>query len=154
MKKNAVFLDRDGVLNKLVKRDGLLTSPRNLNELVLINNLNKIKSYSFNKSYELVVITNQPDISRKFIKTNDLILIHNYIGEITGIKHFYFCPHEAKSFCSCRKPQPGLISQAAQELNLDLQKSFIVGDQKSDMLAGKKLGLIGIFVTNNNYETD
>ncbi|MCL4415186.1 MAG: HAD family hydrolase [Actinobacteria bacterium] len=115
--------------------------------------------------YLAVVVTNQPVIARNLIDFNGLRQIHNKMEWLLGkqgcyLNATYFCPHhpdsgypeERKEFkldCDCRKPKPGMILRAAGELNIDLEKSFIIGDRESDVIAGKNAGITTVLVKIN-----
>lgn len=153
MKKNiAVFLDRDGTINEEV---GYLDSLDKLKiipaayEAIKLLNTNEIKA---------VVISNQAGVARGFFTEEFVDVLNNTIQSDLNIKgaiidKFYYCPHhptEGKGIylqdCNCRKPAPGMLLQAAQELNLDLAHSYFVGDRFIDMETAKKVGAKGILV--------
>lgn len=156
-KQKAIFLDRDGTLNKYV---GFLT---NIDELTLIDGVAKAISKINSSEYLAIVITNQPVIARGEITFSQLHEIHNKLETLLGkegayLDDIYFCPHhpncgfdgEIKEFkidCNCRKPKPGLILKAAQDYNIDLTQSWMIGDSLVDVEcginAGCKTGLIG-----------
>lgn len=153
MKKNiAVFLDRDGTINEEV---GYLDSLDKLKiipaayEAIKLLNTSEIKA---------VVISNQAGVARGFFTEEFVVVLNNAIQSDLNIKgaiidKFYYCPHhptEGKGIylrdCNCRKPAPGMLLQAAQELNLDLARSYFVGDRFIDMETAKKVGAKGILV--------
>jgi D,D-heptose 1,7-bisphosphate phosphatase len=155
-KKIAVFLDRDGVINKEVS---YISLPEDL-ELIegAANAIRRI-----NKAGLLaVVVTNQPVIARGECTIDGLRIIHNKLETILGrkgayIDAIYYCPHhpdnghtgEVKSLklkCECRKPSPGMLFQASKELNIDLEKSWMIGDTTSDILSGHSAGVNTILV--------
>ncbi len=147
-KQKAIFLDRDGTINKYI---GFLTDAAQF-ELIegasdAIKKINK-------SGYLAIVITNQPVIARGDCSWDDLKLIHNKMETELGkdgafIDGIYICPHhpdkgfegerpEYKFVCNCRKPMPGMILQAAKDFNIDLSKSYMIGDSENDILAGKE----------------
>ena len=149
-KQKAVFLDRDGTINKYV---GFLTNPEQF-ELIpgVAEAIKKI-----NKSgYLAIVVTNQPVIARGDCAWEDLKLIHNKMETELGkegafLDAIYICPHhkdkgfegerlEYKFDCDCRKPKPGLLLQAARDYNVDLKQSIMIGDSESDVLVGISAG--------------
>ena len=148
-RKKAVFLDRDGVINKTCFRGGEISSPRNISELILTENiritLDKLRVLNF----ELVVITNQPDISRGLMSQEDLHLIHEKIRVETGLNNIYVCPHDNQDRCECRKPKTGMIEQAISDLDLDTYGSYLIGDRVSDVQAGITMNLRSILLTTN-----
>lgn len=147
----ALFLDRDGVIN------------------VEKNYLYKIKDFEFNKgifelckyfqklNYKIFIITNQSGIARGLYSLDDLKRLHDWM-----LSHFfknkiiidkiYFCPHhpEFDCNCECRKPSPGLIFKARDEFNLNLAESVLIGDRKTDIIAGKNAGVGNTFLIKKN----
>lgn len=148
--QKAVFLDRDGTLNRLV---GFLRTPDQLELLPGVTEAVKAINAS---GYLAVLITNQPVIARGEVTFQGLQTIHNKLETLLGaegafLDAIYFCPHhphkgyegeipELKIECSCRKPKPGMLLQAAKDLNIDLQASWMVGDGEYDILAGTAAG--------------
>lgn len=159
-KQKAVFLDRDGTINKYV---GFL---RNIDDFELINGVaNAIKKIN-DSGYLAIVITNQPVIARGEVTVEQLNEIHNKMETLLGLEGayldgIYYCPHhpdkgfegeipELKIDCDCRKPKPGLLLQAAKDFNIDLSQSWMVGDSESDILAGKAAGCKTILIAEND----
>lgn len=156
-KQKAIFLDRDGTINKYV---GFL---RNINEFELIDGVAEAIKAINNSGYLAIVVTNQPVIARGEVTLEELLEIHNKMETLLGLEgayldSIYFCPHhphkgydgevrELKIDCDCRKPKPGMLLKAAKEFNIDLSQSWMVGDSEDDVLAGRaagcKTGLIG-----------
>lgn len=155
-KRKAVFLDRDGVINKEVDQ---------------LSKIKDFKMYSFaaeaikkinNSEYLAIIATNQPMIAKGFISESDLDEMHKKLETELGrggakIDAIYICPHhpergfagerpELKIKCDCRKPELGLFFRAQKEFNLNLAKSYIIGDKTSDILAGKRTGCKTILV--------
>lgn len=159
-KQRAVFLDRDGTINKYV---GLVTHP---DQLELINGAaDAIKA--INKSgFLAIVVTNQPVIARGDCTWNQLQEIHNKLETLLGqqgayIDAIYICPHhpdkgfdgerpEYKLACNCRKPKPGLLLQAADHFNIDLAQSYMIGDNERDYGAGTAAGVKKTFLIQTN----
>lgn len=146
-KQKAIFLDRDGTINKYV---GFLRKEEDFELLPGVAEAIK----KINKSgYLAVVVTNQPVIARGEVTFEGLEIIHNKMETLLGkegayLDAIYFCPHhphsgyegevkELKIDCDCRKPKPGMILKAAKDFNIDLGESFMVGDGENDILAGK-----------------
>ena len=147
----AVFLDRDGVLNLAYTVNGKPFPPSNLEELILIDGvIDSVKKLK-NSGLKVIVITNQPDIRNGKTTFNLVNKIHNEISKLAGLEHFYVCHHAEEDQCECRKPKPGLLTQAARELNLNLTKSFLVGDRWRDIHAGQAVGCKNYFI-NYNYD--
>lgn len=146
----AVFLDRDGVVNKEVN---LLCKPE---QLELVEGAAEAIRYINRKSYLAIVVTNQPIIARNLCSIEDLEYIHAKLETMLGkecayLNAIYYCPHhpnsgypeerkEYKIKCECRKPAPGMLLQAAREWNIDMDNSFMIGDRESDIKAGEAAG--------------
>ncbi len=155
IKKNkAIFLDRDGVLNK--NRDDYVKS---IKELEIFSNIGEEILKLKMKGFLIIVITNQSVINRKIITIKELEEIHSTIQKFlmkskTSIDKFYFCPHRPDENCDCRKPKPGLILQAINEFSIDASKSWMVGDSKTDIQAGEKAGCKTILLKKNDSFTN
>ena len=155
IKKNkAIFLDRDGVINK--NRDDYVKSTK---ELEIFSNIGKEILKLKMKGFFIIVITNQSVINRKIITIRELEEIHSTIQKFlikskTSIDKFYFCPHRPDENCDCRKPKPGLILQAINEFSIDASKSWMVGDSKTDIQAGEKAGCKTILLKKNDSFTN
>jgi len=136
--KKAVFLDRDGVINKKPARGEYV---KNWKEFEFLSGAIKALKILCQKGFEIYIITNQAGIGRGFMSEQDLKIIHQELEKelekqdvkISGI---YYCPHEMRENCGCRKPKPGLFFQAAKEHNLDLKKVIFIGDDWRDSGAG------------------
>jgi histidinol-phosphate phosphatase family protein len=155
IKKNkAIFLDRDGVINK--NRDDYVKSTK---ELEIFSNIGKEILKLKMKGFLIIVITNQSVINREIITIRELEEIHSTIQKFlmkskTSIDKFYFCPHRPDENCDCRKPKPGLILQAINEFSIDISKSWMVGDSKTDIQAGEKAGCKTILLKKNDSFTN
>ena len=99
-----------------------------------------------------VVVTNQPDIARGYLTIEMVSLMHSEISRATGLQNFYSCFHDDKDNCECRKPNIGLMRKAARDLDLDISKSFMVGDRWKDIEAGQRAGCKCFFIDNNYSE--
>lgn len=149
----AVFLDRDGVINKSYLVEEVPKPPRDVSEVeILPGVVEAIKKLQIS-GYELIIVTNQPDVARGQLTKNAVELIHNHLRNVTGIMHIYTCFHDNQDFCPCRKPKPGLITQAAQDLQITLKSSFMVGDRWSDIEAGYTAGC-KCFLIDYQYENN
>ena len=146
----AIFLDRDGVIN--IERKDYVKS---IKEFVLIDGIfEAIKSIN-DKGYLVIIITNQSVINRKIINEKDLEKIHSHLlkqakRQNVKIDGIYFCPHRPDENCECRKPKPGMILKAAQEFQIDLKKSVMIGDSDTDMKAAQQAGCDGILVKDSD----
>ena len=149
-KQKAIFLDRDGTINKYV---GFL---RNIDQFELLPGVAEAVKRINASGYLAIVVTNQPVIARGEVTFGQLQEIHNKMETLLGqegayLDGIYFCPHhpdkgfegevpELKIDCDCRKPKPGLLLRAAQDFNIDLTRSWMVGDGKNDIQAGQNAG--------------
>jgi D-glycero-D-manno-heptose 1,7-bisphosphate phosphatase len=138
--RRAVFLDRDGVINKAVVRNGLPYPPSNLVHLQLADGVHEALDALRRAGYLNVVVTNQPDVARGKTPRGVVEEIHRYLQSELAIDAIYTCWHDDSAKCDCRKPAPGLLLQAAKELQIDLKSSFMVGDRWRDIAAGRSAG--------------
>lgn len=163
-KQKAILLDRDGTIN--VYRGFL----RKIEDFELIPGITEAIKKINASDYLVIVVTNQPVIARGEVTWNELDEIHNKMETNLGIKGayidgLYFCPHhphkgykgeilELKIDCSCRKPNPGMLLRAAEDYNIDLENSYMIGDSESDILAGKVTGCKTVLVGNEDFGQD
>ena len=153
MKKNiAVFLDRDGTINEEV---GYLDS---LDKFKIIPCAYEAIRLINESGMKAVVISNQAGVARGLFTEDFVKITHEHLlaalrQKKAHIDNFYYCPHHLtegikiyRQNCNCRKPAPGMLLQAAQDLNIDLTKSYLVGDRFRDMEAAKKVGVKGVLV--------
>ena len=143
--RKAIFLDRDGVVNHSVVKNGKPYPPRTLSELKIIEGSAEAIRI-LNKSYLVFIITNQPDISRGTLTNANLNLIHSYLLKTLEINEIFTCTHDDHDKCFCRKPKPGMIVSAAKKYNIDLKKSYVVGDRWKDIEAGINAGCKTVFI--------
>lgn len=160
-KQKAVFLDRDGTINKYV---GFL---RNIDDLELIEGVAEAIKLINQSGYLAIVVTNQPVIARGEVTWEELNDIHKKMATLLGkegayVDGIYICPHhpdkgfegerqEYKIDCDCRKPKPGLLLQAAKDFNIDLSESYMIGDSHRDVEAGENAGVKkSILIKENN----
>lgn len=144
--KPAVFIDRDGVVNQVVFRNGQPASPRTLEEFIWVEGIQEAVIRLKAASLYVFVITNQPDIARS--KLNPIVLeqISNTIRQSLLIDDILVCPHDDSDNCACRKPRPGMLISLAAQSQIDLPSSFVIGDSWKDMAAGKSAGCQTILI--------
>ena len=147
MKRKALFLDRDGVINVDY---GYVHTPQ---ECVFVDGIFDLVRLANAADYQVVVVTNQAGIGRGYFSEAQFLAFMDWMRETftaqgARIDRVYFCPHHAeagvgtyKQTCSCRKPQPGMLIAAQRELGLDMASSIIVGDKLSDLEAGARAGV-------------
>ena len=144
--KKAVFLDRDGVINKAFIKNGLPESPNSLSELEILPRVKESILRLKKLNFICLVVTNQPDVQRGKIKKNTIIKMNNFLKKKIELDDIFVCYHDDQDNCNYRKPKPGLLLQARKKWNVDFKKSFIVGDRWRDIQAGKKVGCKTIFL--------
>lgn len=147
MKKNkAFFFDRDGILNKSIIKNNKPYSPTTPDHLKLNKELVKFIKNLKKKNFIIIVITNQPEISRGKLSKFTSSIINNLIMRYFSIDAIYVCSHDDKDKCRCRKPKNGMLLQAEKDWNIDLKQSYFVGDRWKDIKAGSSLDCKTIFI--------
>jgi len=144
--KRAVFLDRDGVINRAMVREGKPFPPATLAELEILPGVLQALKELHNANYLLIVVTNQPDVARGTAKKADVEEMNAHLSSQLPIDAFKTCYHDTGDGCLCRKPLPGALLAAAKEYNIDLSKSFMVGDRWRDTEAGANAGCKTFFI--------
>jgi D-glycero-D-manno-heptose 1,7-bisphosphate phosphatase len=136
----AIFLDRDGVLNAVVWRDGKAASPRSVEELLIEPDAHAALTALKAAGYLLLVVTNQPDIGRGLMTGAVLDALHARLSLALPLDAIAACRHDNADDCHCRKPKPGLILDLAVRFGVDLGRSWLVGDQDRDIQCGQAAG--------------
>lgn len=152
MMRPAVFLDRDGVINRACIRGGTPHPPSSLRTFEILPRVPEALSALRARGYPLVVVTNQPDVARGTSSREMVDTIHERLRSALDLDAIFSCFHDNADACDCRKPKPGLLLRAAHDLGLDLPSSFMVGDRWRDMEAGKRAGCRTLFVDCNYSE--
>jgi D-glycero-D-manno-heptose 1,7-bisphosphate phosphatase len=142
----AVFLDRDGVLNEVEVRDGTPHPPVGVEHLSLLPGVVEACYRLRELGFALVVVTNQPDIARGKQTRDEVDRMHDVLRAWLPLDEIVVCAHDDADNCPCRKPRPGMMLDAAARMDLDLASSFCVGDRWRDVEAGKRAGVMTIFV--------
>jgi D-glycero-D-manno-heptose 1,7-bisphosphate phosphatase len=142
----AVFLDRDGVLNAAVVRDGRPYPPSSAAVMEIVPAAPACLRKLREAGYLLIVVTNQPDLARGKQTREAMEEIHAALRAAMPIDAIFVCPHDGAEACACRKPKPGLLLQAAAEWNVTLAESFMVGDRWRDVDAGAQAGCRTVFI--------
>jgi D-glycero-D-manno-heptose 1,7-bisphosphate phosphatase len=137
---SAVFLDRDGVLNRTIVREGVTHPPAALDEFELLPGVAEAMRLLADAGFKLVVVTNQPDVARGSQKRETVEEINDLIRRTLPVLDVLACYHDNADNCMCRKPKPGLLLEAARRFGLDLTRSYLVGDRWSDVVAGQTAG--------------
>jgi D-glycero-D-manno-heptose 1,7-bisphosphate phosphatase len=142
----AVFLDRDGVINANLERDGKPVAPTSLAEFRILPGVEEAVRRLKQAGFYLVIVTNQPDVANGITAKTTVAAMHADIRRRMPIDDIRICYHVDADGCSCRKPKPGMILAAAAEHGIELAASYIVGDRWRDVEAGRAAGCLTIFV--------
>lgn len=152
MRQKAIFLDRDGVLNKAVIKNNLPYPPSSIAELVIVDDaqeaLKQLKTFNF----LLIGATNQPDVARGKTSVHCVEEINQQLIKTLSLDEIRVCYHDDADQCKCRKPLPGLIMSAAKDYNIDLSLSYMIGDRWRDIEAGSRAGCKTIWLRNDYKE--
>jgi D-glycero-D-manno-heptose 1,7-bisphosphate phosphatase len=142
----AVFLDRDGVLNKADVRNGKPYSPDTIDEMIIVADAAQALERLHRHGFRLIVATNQPDIARGRLTRAQVDAMNSYLRSKLPLDGIEMCTHDDADQCDCRKPKPGLLLHAAEREGIDLSQSFMVGDRYRDIEAGHSAGCRTILV--------
>jgi D-glycero-D-manno-heptose 1,7-bisphosphate phosphatase len=152
MSRPAVFLDRDGVINRAAIRDGVPRPPASLEDLEILPGVAQALSALRAGGYVLVVVTNQPDVARGTTTPESVQRIHDSLQHELPLDAILACFHDDDDECDCRKPRPGLLLRAARDLDLNLAASFMIGDRWRDIEAGERAGCRTFYVEGGYTE--
>ena len=152
VKKNkAIFLDRDGVLNKVLIKNKKGYAPLNIKEFKLYKGVESYCKIIKKLNYIIIIITNQPDIARKKITNNQMQKMHIYLKKKINYDDIYICTSLSKKNYY-RKPNPGMLKKAIKNHDIDIKSSFFIGDRKLDIDCAKKVKCKSIFIDRNYKE--
>ena len=151
MSHKVVFLDRDGVINALVERDGKMVSPRQYQDFRILKGVGEAIQTLRQQSYELVVVTNQPDISRSLMLQTELDQMTKAVLAL-GVHQVLICPHSDEDACLCRKPKPGLLTRYLDSRDSKPTEIWMIGDREIDMIAGAAAGATTILISSSRNE--
>jgi len=150
LKNKAVFLDRDGVIN--IDKGYVFK----INDFDFVDKIFKVLNY-FKDDYLLFIITNQSGVARGYYSEKDIKILHQWLTNNLAkkgisIQEIFYCPHHPKfDFeCNCRKPKPGMIINAKNKYNLDLNNSILIGDKSTDIESGKNAGILNLIKVEKN----
>jgi D-glycero-D-manno-heptose 1,7-bisphosphate phosphatase len=146
MPQRVVFLDRDGVLNKAFPEGGTTRPPMSVAELQLLPGVREALARLRDAGFDLVVVTNQPDVARGKQTRAAVEEINAKLSAELPILDVFACYHDGPDKCSCRKPKPGLLLAAAEKWNLDLPGAFLIGDRWSDIVAAHAAGCRAVLI--------
>lgn len=153
MKNKAIFLDRDGVVNKTKIIKGKPYAPRNLNDFHIYKYVYKSIKILKDEGFLIFIITNQPDVGNNLVDIKIVEQMNNVILNALDIDDIFVCYHSQSANCKCRKPKPYFLFLASQEYGVDLKKSYIIGDRYSDIKTGYNAGCKSVFIDRNYKET-
>ena len=153
MPVKTVFLDRDGVINKEV---GYL---HKIQDFEFIDGVFEACLYFKSLNYQIIVVTNQSGIGRGYYNEDDFHIINNWMLEQFKNKRIeildvFFCPHDPESNCDCRKPKPGMLNQANEKHNIDMEKSWMIGDKEADVAAANSAGIKNTILVKSGHTID
>jgi D-glycero-D-manno-heptose 1,7-bisphosphate phosphatase len=150
--REAIFLDRDGVLNEPIIRDYRPYPPASLQELRIYSEAGPALSLLKEAGFLLLVVTNQPDVARG-AQTREMVnAINSAIGAVVPVDEFFVCWHDDSEGCDCRKPKPGLVLKSAAKYGIDLSRSFLIGDRWRDVDAGAAAGCRTVMIDRGYRE--
>jgi len=149
-KNKAIFLDRDGVLNRAIIKNGKPYPPATLDELEIIEDVPEALAILKDLGFMLIGATNQPDVARGKTTKEFVETVNAFLLKELPLHDIKVCYHDDIDCCNCRKPLPGLLLQAANEHNIDLTKSIMIGDRWKDIDAGKNAGCQTVWI-NRDY---
>jgi D-glycero-D-manno-heptose 1,7-bisphosphate phosphatase len=149
----AVFLDRDGVVNRAEVRDGVPHPPVRLRDFELLPGVAEAVRRLRDASFAIVIVTNQPDVARGRQQRTVVEAMNKVVQEALVLDAIVVCYHDNSDASACRKPAPGMLLTAAEELKIDLATSFMVGDRWRDIEAGRRAGCRTVFLDRGYDET-
>jgi D-glycero-D-manno-heptose 1,7-bisphosphate phosphatase len=144
--KRAVFLDRDGVINRAIVCNGLPYPPANATAMEVLPEVPEALAALKARGFALLVVTNQPDVARGITPRAVVDEMHRVLAATLPIDHFYACFHDTSDGCACRKPLPGMLLDAARDFGIDLLRSYMIGDRWRDCDAGRAAGCKTVFI--------
>jgi len=147
----AIFLDRDGVINRAIIKDHKPYAPRSMSRFKIYKDVELFNK--FKKDYYLIIITNQPDVKNRKIRKGLIKKFHKKISNSLKIDKIYACYHDDEDKCSCRKPGIKFFLDAKKKFKLSLERSYFIGDRWKDMKAGNKAKCVNIFLDRNYKES-
>lgn len=155
--KQAIFLDRDGVINKVLLNNGKPFSPRKFEEFEMLPGVENALDSFKNMGFMNIIVTNQPDIALGLMEIQELNKMLALMRETLPVDDIMVCPHADSDYCLCRKPKEGMLIEASEKWGIDLKSAFMVGDTWKDMAAGKNAGCKTILIDmpyNQAVESD
>jgi len=152
MARRAVFLDRDGVVNESIVRNGKPFPPTSVRETIPVERARESLERLKARNFLLIIVTNQPDVRRGTVRREEIEEIHGFLGRQLPLDDFFVCYHDDCDNCDCRKPNPGLLLKAARKYEVELQTSYLVGDRWRDIDAGTAAGCRTVLIDRGYNE--
>ena len=149
-----IFLDRDGVINRLIFRDGKPGGPRHVSEFEFEPGIEEAIRRLRAAGFKLFVVSNQPDVARGLLDTQQLRMMTDKIVAKLKVDAVRICPHDDDDHCSCRKPKPGMLVDLAREYGFTLAESCLIGDSRKDTLAALAAGCESILLDRPYNQDD
>ena len=144
-KYSNLFLDRDGIINEVVLRGQLISSPRMVEEFKFRNDFLQF-AHLLEAKYRCFVVTNQPDIARGLLSLGDLEKMHSIILSRLAIEEIVICPHDDRDNCQCRKPKAGMINDIVKRYALEKSESLMIGDSEKDVASASNAGIDCVYL--------
>ena len=151
--RKAIFIDRDGVINKIFIKNNLPFSPPSFDLLEILPGVKESILRLKKLNFVCLLITNQPDVSRGKIEKKTIIKMNNYLKDEIKLDDIFVCYHDDHDKCKCRKPKPGLLLDASKKWDINLKKRYMIGDRWRDIGAGISVGCKTIFIDYDYKET-
>jgi D-glycero-D-manno-heptose 1,7-bisphosphate phosphatase len=139
-------MDRDGVINCTLVRDGVPHPPDNVGQVQILPGVREAMELLAAAGLPRIVVTNQPDVARGSQTIQAVEAINHFLADNLPISAFYVCYHDTGDGCDCRKPLPGMLQRAAREHGIDLPRSYMVGDRWADVEAGRAAGCRSLLI--------
>jgi len=146
LRRKAVFLDRDGVINRSLVKDGNPYPPSSVEEVKILPGVARAIKKLKDAGFMIICVTNQPDVARKKQSRQVVEAIHKFLLKLLRLDEIMVCYHDDNDKCQCRKPLPGMLLDAAKKFSIDLKESFIVGDRWRDVEAGRRAGCTTVLI--------
>jgi D-glycero-D-manno-heptose 1,7-bisphosphate phosphatase len=152
MRKPVALFDRDGVLNDLIFRDGAWYSPLVAGDFHIAEGAVKVVQNLKALGFVCVVVTNQPEVQRGRLHDSELALMNAELETTAGVDMILVCPHDKLARCRCRKPNLGLFHSLETLLDIDLSRSFMVGDRVTDLIFAQNAGVVPVLLRSRQTE--
>ncbi len=144
--RRAVFLDRDGVLNRAIEKEGRPYPPTSLSALAFLSDARDSVTRLRHAGFITICVTNQPDVARGSLNAKDAKAINTFTVQSLGLDDLISCFHDDADACRCRKPKPGMLFKGSERWSIDLNRSYLIGDRWRDIDAGATAGCRTILI--------